>query len=146
MNQPKLFVGEVSIDDRGEVAFVNQFNFAGVKRFYTVTNHSQGVIRAWHGHKREAKFVTVVQGAAVVGAVSINDWEKPDKNAAIFRHVLSAHRPAILFVPPGYCNGFMSLTPEAKLMFFSTSTLEESREDDIRFHARYWDIWHVEER
>jgi hypothetical protein len=31
-------------------------------------------------------------------------------------------------------------------MFFSTSTLEESLRDDIRFPARYWDPWQVEER
>jgi dTDP-4-dehydrorhamnose 3,5-epimerase len=40
----------------------------------------------------------------------------------------------------------MSLTGDAKLMFFSTSTVEESREDDVRFDARYWDAWSVEER
>jgi dTDP-4-dehydrorhamnose 3,5-epimerase len=40
----------------------------------------------------------------------------------------------------------MSLTVDAKIMFFSTSTLEESMKDDIRFPARRWDPWHVEER
>jgi hypothetical protein len=29
---------------------------------------------------------------------------------------------------------------------FSTSSLEESELDDIRFDARHWDIWTVEER
>jgi hypothetical protein len=33
-----------------------------------------------------------------------------------------------------------------KLIFFSTSTLEESRGDDVRYDARYWDIWQVIER
>jgi dTDP-4-dehydrorhamnose 3,5-epimerase len=40
----------------------------------------------------------------------------------------------------------MSLTPDAKLVFFSTATLEESRNDDYRFPARYWDVWQVDER
>jgi dTDP-4-dehydrorhamnose 3,5-epimerase len=40
----------------------------------------------------------------------------------------------------------MSLTEDAKLMFFSTSTLEESMGDDIRFDSRYWDIWNTVER
>ena len=31
-------------------------------------------------------------------------------------------------------------------MFFSTSTLDESLGDDIRFPARYWDPWQVDER
>jgi dTDP-4-dehydrorhamnose 3,5-epimerase len=40
----------------------------------------------------------------------------------------------------------MSLTADAKLMFFSTSTVEESRGDDYRYDARHWDPWQVEER
>ena len=40
----------------------------------------------------------------------------------------------------------MSLTDDLKLMFFSTSTLEESAADDIRFDSRLWDIWQVTER
>jgi len=33
-----------------------------------------------------------------------------------------------------------------KLMFFSTATLEESQEDDIRFDAYYWNPWKIIER
>ena len=39
MDEPKLIAGNIGIDDRGEVGFVNDFDFAGVKRFYTVRNH-----------------------------------------------------------------------------------------------------------
>jgi dTDP-4-dehydrorhamnose 3,5-epimerase len=138
--------GDIGIDDRGEVGFVNDFEFAGVKRFYTVMNHRQGFVRAWHGHKKEAKYVTAVQGAALLAIVPIDDWVEPSRDATVKRYVLSAHKPSILFIPPGYCNGFMSLTADAKLMFFSTASLEESRGDDIRFHARYWDVWQFEER
>jgi len=31
-------------------------------------------------------------------------------------------------------------------MFFSTSTIDESRGDDIRYDARYWNPWEVVER
>jgi hypothetical protein len=40
----------------------------------------------------------------------------------------------------------MSLTEDANLIFFSTSALEESRDDDVRYDSRYWDIWNVDER
>jgi dTDP-4-dehydrorhamnose 3,5-epimerase-like enzyme len=146
MDSPRLLIGNLGIDDRGEVGFVNDFDFAGVKRFYTVSNHRAGFVRAWHGHRREAKYVTAVQGAALVAAVPVTDWTTPSPEAPVSRHVLSAHKPSVLFIPAGYCNGFMSLTSDAKLVFFSTATVEESREDDIRFDARYWDIWKVEER
>jgi dTDP-4-dehydrorhamnose 3,5-epimerase-like enzyme len=146
MNKATLLQGALSVDDRGEVGFVNDFDFAKVKRFYTVKNHRQGFVRAWHAHRREAKYVTVVEGAALVGAVAINDWESPSKDAEVSRFVLSARKPSVLFIPAGYANGFMSLTADARLIFFSTSSLEESKDDDIRYDARYWDIWQVVER
>jgi len=144
--EPTLFAGGLAADDRGELGFVNDFHFEGVKRFYTVSNHRQGFVRAWHAHRREAKYVTAVSGAAVVGAVAIDNWEKPATDLPVHRFVLSAHKPAVLYIPPGYANGFMSLTQDLKLMFFSTSTLEESAGDDIRFDSHHWDIWNIVER
>lgn len=144
--EPRLLSGGLAVDDRGEVGFVNDFDFAGVKRFYTVSNHRQGFVRAWHAHRREGKYVTVLRGAAVIGAIQIDDWEKPSPAAPVNRHVLSARRPAVLYIPPGYANGFMSLTDDTLLVFYSTSTLEESQGDDIRYDARYWDIWNTTER
>ncbi len=146
MEFPKLLTGDIRTDDRGDVGFVNEFEFAGVKRFYSVANHRAGFIRAWHAHRREAKYVTVVCGAALVGAVAVDNWEKPSKAAKIHRYVLSAHKPSVLYIPAAYANGFMSLTENAKLLFFSTSTLNESMGDDVRYEARYWDIWSIEER
>ena len=143
---PQLIEGGLGVDDRGSVAFVNGFDFAGVRRFYVVANHEPGFVRAWHAHRREAKYVSVVAGAAVVAAVQIDDWAEPSRSAEVHRYVLSAARPAVLFIPPGYANGFMSLTADARVAFFSTSTVEESRADDVRFDARYWDAWTVAER
>lgn len=144
--KPELFRGDLAVDDRGEVAFVNQFQFDGVKRFYTVANHEPGFVRAWHGHRREAKYVLAVAGAALVCCIEIDDWDSPSPDLEVTRFVLSERKPAVLKVPAGYVNGFMTLTPDARLMFFSTTTLEESLGDDIRFPARFWNPWDVEER
>ncbi|HMG04546.1 MAG TPA: dTDP-4-dehydrorhamnose 3,5-epimerase family protein [Chthoniobacterales bacterium] len=146
MVEPRLIKGALVADDRGEVGFVNDFDFAEVKRFYLVSNHAAGFVRAWHGHRREAKYVTVVQGAMLVACVQIDNWEKPSPALPVQRFVLSAKVPAVLFIPAGFANGNMSLTDDARAMFFSTSTLEESKGDDIRFDARLWDPWRVEER
>ena len=145
-DEPKLYAGDLAVDDRGQVTFVNDFDFAGVKRFYTVRNHRQGFVRAWHAHRREAKYVTVVAGAALVGAVRISDWESPSRDTPVSRYVLSGDKPRVLFIPPGYANGFMSLSADAHLIFFSSSTLQDSLGDDTRYDARHWDIWTVEER
>jgi len=144
--EPRLIKGGVAVDDRGKVSFVNDFDFEGVKRFYAVENHSRGFIRAWHAHRREAKYVMVVKGAALIGAVEIDDWDNPSRESQVHRHVLSESTPSVLYIPAGYANGFMSLTENTKILFFSTTTLEDSMGDDIRYDARHWDPWTVEER
>lgn len=146
MSQPRLIEGEVRVDDRGELLFVNEFSFDDVKRFYVVSNHQAGFVRAWHAHRHEAKYVLVLQGAAIVGAVQIDDWKAPSRDNEVHHFVLSAARPAVLYLPPGFANGFKSLTADTKVAFFSTATIEESKDDDVRFDARYWDIWDVVER
>jgi len=144
--EPLLLKGGLAVDDRGQVEFVNEFDFRGVKRFYSVSNHGAGFVRAWHGHKHEFKYATVVCGAMLVCCIKIDDWENPSADLAIHRFVLSEKNPAVLYIPAGYVNGFMSLTDNAKIMFFSGSSLDESLKDDIRFDARKWNPWEIEER
>ena len=135
----KMLDGGVSVDDRGQVSFVNDFDFNDVKRFYMVENHQEGFIRAWHGHKKEGKYVFVPSGAILIGAVNVETEE-------IERFVLSSSKPQVLYIPPGYANGFMNLQENTKVMFFSTSTLEDSLGDDIRFEWDKWNIWNIERR
>jgi len=135
----KLLNGGLAVDDRGSVSFVNDFTFDGVKRFYQVENHKRGFIRAWHGHVKEGKYVYVCQGSALIGAVNLETEE-------IQKFVLSSKSPKILWIPPNYANGFKSLEENTKIIFFSTSTLEESVGDDIRFDYAKWNIWDEEYR
>ncbi len=133
-DKPTIIDGSSFVDDRGILSFCNTFNFEGVKRFYQVQNHAVNYIRAWHGHEREAKYVYVVSGSALVGAVNM-------KTEEINKFVLSSQTPKILFVPEGYANGFKTLAENTVLMFFSTSSLEESKGDDIRYDYDHWNIW-----
>ena len=146
MQEPKLIKGGISVDDRGEVSFVNEFNFENVKRFYTLSNHTSSFIRAWHGHKKESKYFHVISGSALICAVEIDNWENPSKTLKIHRFTLSEKTPSVLFIPKGFANGFTSLTNSCKIIVFSTSALEDSLNDDIRFESRYWNPWKIEER
>lgn len=145
-DEPRFIPGGIGLDDRGTVQFCNTFGFSGVQRCYVVRNHRAGFVRAWHGHKLEAKYVMVVSGSAVIGAVKVDNWESPSKDLRVHRETLGVHRPGVYFIPAGYANGFMSLTDDTVVVFFSTSTLEEAKTDDIRFDARLWDVWQVQER
>jgi dTDP-4-dehydrorhamnose 3,5-epimerase len=146
MEEPSLLRGGSAVDDRGSVAFVNDLKLGDFRRFYIVSNHAPGLVRAWHGHRFERKAVIVVSGAALVCAVEIDDWNSPSPDLPIHRHVLSERNPSALLIPAGYANGFMSLAPDTRVCFLSSSGLEESAADDVRFAARLWDPWSIEER
>ena len=76
----------------------------------------------------------------MVGVVEIDNWESPDKSLKHHSFEMNAESD-ILFIPSGYANGAMSLSDDSTVMYFSTSNLEESLDDDFRFDSKYWDIW-----
>ncbi len=138
-DSPFLIPGGVAVDDRGSVRFVNDFNFKDVKRFYQVQNHRQGFIRAWHGHQHEGKYVYVASGSALIGAANM-------ETQVVEKFVLSSSSPKVLFIPSGYANGFKTLEENTIILFFSTSDLNSSLNDDIRFAYDKWNIWEEDYR
>ncbi len=140
---PHLIEGDVFVDDRGTVSFVNDFSLDPARRFYMVENHSAGFVRAWHYHAKETKYVLAVAGSAIVAAVHVTNVEEPDSDSEIYRFVLSAKKPSILLIPPEYAHGTKNLTDDTRIMFFSNATLEESSADDIRYDAEMWNPWDV---
>ena len=139
----RLIPGATAVDDRGRVRFCNEFDFAGVKRFYVVSNHEPRFTRAWHGHEKEGKYAFVASGAALFAVVRVEDWDAPDRQAPIERLVLSEDKPGVLAIPGGHAHGFMTLAPHTRIFFFSTASLEESGEDDYRFPHDTWNPWDV---
>jgi len=130
----KKIQGKVFADDRGYLRFINDFDFKEVKRFYQVENHAPGFIRAWHGHKKEGKYIYVANGSALIGAVNMDTDE-------ITKFTLTSQSPTVVYIPPGFANGFKTLEENTIIMFFSTSTLQESQGDDYRFAYDKWNIW-----
>lgn len=145
-NKTIFIEGAVAVDDRGELLFCNNFDMKCIKRFYLVSNHESRFIRAWHAHKKESKFVLVISGSALVAAVKIDDWDCPNKKAEVHRYILSDKKPGILAIPPGYANGFMTLLPGTQVMFFSDRTIKQSKDDDYRYDAYYWNAWEITPR
>lgn len=137
---PILIKGNSAVDKRGHLSFVNDFNFKGVKRFYIIENSSTKIIRAWHGHLKEGKYVFIAQGSVIVAAVKIDNTKTPNKKNKIYRFILSSKIPSILYIPPGFANGFRSIENNTKIIFFSTSTLTDSQKDDYRYPVDYWSI------
>lgn len=128
-----LIKGDLKVDERGIVSYVNDFDFAGIKRFYVVENHSKE-IRAWHGHLKESKYIYVTRGSVLFGIVSM------DENVEMEKFVLSDKKPQVLYIPPENYNGFRTLTDNSQIIFFSNLTLEESEKDDYRKPKDLWKL------
>lgn len=134
------------VDDRGSVYCPFDENGDGdvglVKRTYVVQNWKAGMIRAWHGHKKGWTGLHVIHGAAKVVAAPINDdgeamtWAGVDNLTSV---VLSDKNPGILWVPPGYFNGSVSLVDNTKILVYSTLTFNEVKEDDVRAEVSHYD-------
>ena len=146
MNKIKILDAGSVIDDRGEVVFANKFDMKKIKRFYIVSNHRTNFIRAWHGHKKENKYVMVIQGASMISAVKIDNWKKPSKENKVEKIILSEKKPKIIYIPKGFANGFKTLKSNTKIVFFSTSTTRQSLKDYFRFEYNYWNPWIISQR
>jgi len=145
LSKPQVIKGNIAKDERGSVSFANDFDFKGVKRFYIVENSSRDIIRGFHGHLEEKKYVFVASGKALVCVVEMDDPQAPSKDNEVFRFILSAEDPTILCIPGGYANGVRVIQENTKIIFFSTINIEEAKKDDYRFPYDYWgkDVWEI---
>jgi dTDP-4-dehydrorhamnose 3,5-epimerase-like enzyme len=144
----KIITVNTSYDDRGDVVYSNEFNFIQrkIKRFYQITNNNINFVRAWHGHKKEDKFLLVLQGAFKICAVKIDNWKNPTKKLPVKEFVINANSPKILHIPGGYAHGTQNLKATSKLMVFSTFSLKQTIQDDYRFKSDLWYDWNIQSR
>ncbi len=128
------------VDKRGSVGFVNGFDLKGVDRVYWVRAHRPDCPRGWVGHRREQKWFWVLQGNLLVAVVKPNKWRNPAKDLPVLRYVLSAVKPQVLHVPPGYCTASVDLSGDAILLVCSSGKIQDAKTDDFRFSPDQWKI------
>jgi dTDP-4-dehydrorhamnose 3,5-epimerase-like enzyme len=136
----ELIQGGMHIDERGTVTFINDFDFKGVSRFYTIRAHRTGELRGWVGHQVEQKWFTALCGSILVAVVEIDDWHAPSAHPQVRRFTLTAERPAVLRVSPGHACAAMMLTDDALLGIFSSGRIETASKDDWRFDVGMWQV------
>jgi len=137
---PKLIAGGNFSDHRGTLSYVNDFSFKDIERFYIINNSDAHPVRAWQGHKLDAKNFYCLSGSFNIHFVKIDDWDNPSKDLTIETVTLAATESNMLHVPAGYANAIQSLEPDSKLISFSTLPLSNVTEDDVRYEANYWII------
>lgn len=137
MREPIVYEGKLHRDSRGSIRFVNNFTFSNIKRFYEV-EHTETIPRAFHGHLKEEKYVFVTRGSVLFCIVKLDNPQNPSKKNIVHKYYLDSKHPKILYIPPGYANGFKVIDKLSRVMFFSTFSVEESMNDDYRISHDYW--------
>ncbi|CAD0008507.1 WxcM-like domain-containing protein [Flavobacterium salmonis] len=127
-------------DHRGTISYVNDFSFKDIERFYIISNSDENPIRAWQGHKLDAKNFYCINGSFKIHFVKIDNWENPSKELKVETIIMSASDSKILHVPAGHANAIESLEINSKLISFSTLPLTKVSDDDVRYTSDYWKI------
>ncbi len=140
LDEPIKLSGKVHVDARGILRFNNQVVLTEFKRFYSIENSAENPLRGWHGHKNEAKGFICLKGKVRIGGVRIDNWEYPSPELGVFFEDLEAGTMDFVYLPAGYANAILSLEGDSTVLVFSSSTLNESKEDDYRFDARLWSL------
>ena len=130
-------------DSRGVIQYVNDFDMSEVKRFYTIFHSNTSIVRAWQGHKVEARWFYCTEGSFDVRLVKIDNWESPSGNLKAEKFILNSEESLILKVEPGYVNGFKALHINSRLISFSNFYINENKNDDFRFDKQNWTDWSV---
>jgi dTDP-4-dehydrorhamnose 3,5-epimerase-like enzyme len=133
--------GSLFSDNRGTIAFVNDFDLSPIKRFYRISHPNTDIIRAWQGHKIERKWFYCVKGTFEIKVIKIDNWDVPSKELNINTYILNSNNTQILAIKEGCCTAIRALENDASLVVFSDKTLEEAKNDDFRFDKNYWFNW-----
>ena len=137
---PKIIQGGNFSDHRGTISYVNDFSFQDIERFYIISNSDDNPIRAWQGHKLDAKNFYCLNGSFKIHFVKIDDWENPSQHLIVETVFVSSSDSKIVHIPAGYANAIESLETNSKLLSFSTLPLVNVKEDDVRYSSDHWKI------
>jgi dTDP-4-dehydrorhamnose 3,5-epimerase-like enzyme len=137
--KPTIITGGSHNDNRGTISFVNDFDFKGVDRFYSIHHPDTKIIRAWQGHTQDSKYYYPIKGSWVVAWVKM-EFHKPQEEWKVEYIRLNANESKIVFLPPGYANGFKALEKDSIIIGFNASGEEEEKEI-LRWDADRWLDW-----
>ena len=137
LNGITVLAPDVFEDERGffmEVYRTDQFRDAGLPAEFVQDNHSRStknVLRGMHfqWNPPQGKLVRVIAGAAYLAWVDIR------KNSPTLGKwcglEVSAHTKKMVYVPPGFANGFCVLSDIAEIQYKCTAIYNRSCEGNI---------------
>jgi dTDP-4-dehydrorhamnose 3,5-epimerase len=127
-------------DERGffmETYHESEFRAAGIGEPFVQDNHSRsskGVLRGLHfqvGQKAQGKLVRAVAGA--IWDVAVDIRPASSTYGSWWGIELSADNALMLYLPPGFAHGFLTLSEEAQVIYKCTAEYDKASEAGIRW-------------
>jgi len=140
LNGIKVFEPKVYSDNRGwflESYRSDEFEKFGIITNFVQDNHSKSskhVLRGMHFQwdKPQGKLIRVVRGSALFVEIDIRY-----NSGTVGQHIkikLSDENKRVLWVPPGFANGFLSLEENTDVLYKCTALWNGRAEDSIRWN------------
>ncbi len=140
MERAYIIQGGTHRDERGLIAFANDFDLENVRRFYRIEPVGTEQPRAWQGHKQETKWFYCTKGSFTVKLIRPDNWLSPAESLPVETFIIRSGESNVLVIPGGYFNGFKALEDDSSLIVFSDMGLEDSKNDDFRLPLDYWTV------
>ncbi len=127
-------------DDRGsffETFKASDFAGAGISEIFMQDNHSissKGVLRGLHFQRAphaQGKLVRVIRGSAWDVAVDMRPESTTFRKWEALE--LSSSNSSMLYIPPGFAHGFLSLCEGTELVYKCTAEYHASSDGGIRW-------------
>ncbi len=138
MDKVQIFQGGTHTDFRGQLKYINDLSIDGVQRMYSVYHPDTSIIRAWQGHPTESKYYLVIKGIWLAAWVFMDDT-LPESSWKADYAFLREEYTEMIYLPPGYANGFKALVPDSIILCLSIPGNES--ETIRRWPADTWLDW-----
>src|SRR5690606_4941647 len=115
----EIIKGGISLDNRGQIRFVNEFDMSSVKSFYIIKNSDTELIRGWRAHRVEQRWFYVLSGSFELNIVKIDNWTNPSIDLTIETIKLSADDLQVIHLPVRYGTAFKALEENSELLVFA---------------------------
>jgi len=136
---PKIIRGVSISDQRGTVAFINDFNMQPIKRFYSINHLDINIVRAWRLHRIEQRWFHVVKGEFLIRLVNIDDWVSPSKNLPIIEFLLTEKNNEVLHIPAGFGSSIQATEESSIMIVFADYGIENAQFDNYLFPSDYFE-------
>jgi|SRR5690606_14219419 len=130
--------GGISLDNRGQIRYVNEFDMSSIKRFYIIQNSDTELIRGWRAHRIEDRWFYVISGSFEINIVQIDNWDQPSVDLSIHKYNLSAEKLQLVHLPAGYGTAIRALEKNSELLVFANYGLEHASFDNYTWPLDYF--------